>query len=128
MPGERARTGNSDRARATAAQELRPLGPGTAWVCVLGGASTDGTFDEFVAGLPEPDFAPGDLGTRAAITRRDASLEVSWQGPVLVDGHVQVEGEFVPGLSGPGVGGDGTRLWWDWEGHHHEIDLTRGRA
>lgn len=114
-----------------AGQELRPLGAGTAWVCVIGAVGREGSLIDFVRGLGEPDYAVGDLGPRVAFHRSGsadraaASLEVDFEGPLLVDGDVQISAAFEPGITGPGVGRDGDLLWWEWDGLRHQVDIGR---
>ncbi|RZQ61387.1 hypothetical protein [Amycolatopsis suaedae] len=65
-------------------QEVRAVGPGTAWVCVVGRQAADGSFAEFVAALGTPEFGPGSVAYR---TRHGADLALDWTGPFTVDGR-----------------------------------------
>ncbi|GAA3690434.1 hypothetical protein GCM10022224_064830 [Nonomuraea antimicrobica] len=62
-------------------QELRPLGPGTAWVCTVGGG---GDFAGFVASLTEPRFARDGVSFTPP---GGAELNLTWNGPFTVGGR-----------------------------------------
>jgi hypothetical protein len=107
-----------------AGQELRPLGPGTAWVCTVGSGVG---FAAFVASLTEPRF------TRDGISFTDpggAELNLTWSGPFTVDGRpadlasdgtiarpAQLDNPYARLEFGAGTLSIGS----------HEIDLQKGR-
>ncbi len=67
-------------------QELRPRGPGTAWVCVVGRRADHGDLDTFTASLAAPRFG------RDRVTFRTpgpdaADLDLTWDGPFTVSGR-----------------------------------------
>ncbi|CAM04097.1 hypothetical protein A8924_5216 [Saccharopolyspora erythraea NRRL 2338] len=66
-------------------QELRPRGPGVAWVCVVGRGATDGSFAEFVDALGEPDFRHDGVEYR---TRHGVRLALHRHGAFTIDGRV----------------------------------------
>lgn len=108
-------------------QELRPLGAGTAWVCVVGRAATDGTLQEFVSTLGEPDYTPGDLGPRASLAPTGRpSLALEFDGPFLVDGRIDEPLGNDPGLDGPFVIGDADRLDYHLDGLRYAVRLGIG--
>ncbi len=59
-------------------QEVRGT-PGLAWVCVVGRQAVDGSFEEFVDGLGEPEFSEDGVGYR--------NLSLHWDLPFTVDGR-----------------------------------------
>ncbi|GHJ39072.1 hypothetical protein [Streptomyces sp. TS71-3] len=108
-------------------QELRPVGPGTAWVCTVGRRAVHGEFGDFVRALAEPDFGPGRVALR---TRAGTELSLDWSGPFTVDGRpadLAADGTIAtpPQLDNPyahlAAGASVLRIG------PHEIDLTRGR-
>ncbi|OYO17692.1 hypothetical protein CGZ94_02050 [Enemella evansiae] len=115
------------RSGPDALQELRPLGDGTAWVCVVGRAATDGSLQDFVSSLGEPDYTAGDLGPRAAVAPEGRpALELDFDGPFLVDGRIDEPLGNEPGLDGPFVTGDSTRLDYRLDGLSHQVRLEVG--
>jgi hypothetical protein len=112
-------------------QSLRPAGTGTAWVCTVGRRATHGTFEEFLAALPEPRFAPD----RVRFTPPDGpELDLPWAGPFAVDGRpadLDDDGRFAQRLQidNPACrlrhGDDQMVISMD--GARHTIDLRRGR-
>ncbi|HEV7647255.1 MAG TPA: hypothetical protein VGP26_03760 [Actinophytocola sp.] len=105
----------------TVRQELRPNGPGLAWVCVVGDADRDATFAEFVGALGEPVFGPGSVAYR---TRHGANLCLSWTGPFTVDGQPA-------GVGGMHLDNPLAQVPLDAESMDiggHVIDLRRGRS
>lgn len=110
-----------------ALQELRPLGPGTAWVCVLGSAG-EGSLADFVASLGEPAFGRSALGERVDFAPQGrARLTLDFDGPFLVDGCVAERPGCAPGLDGPHVRGDEAQITWSDGDASHTLDLVRGR-
>ncbi|MBO8191518.1 hypothetical protein ITI46_07410 [Streptomyces oryzae] len=67
-----------------ALQELRPKGPGTAWVCTIGRRALHGELGDFARALATPRFGPGRVGFR---TPEGTELDLSWDGPFTVDGR-----------------------------------------
>jgi hypothetical protein len=65
-------------------QELRSVGPGLAWVCVVGRQATDGTFDAFVEALGKPNWSPTSI---TYTTRHGTVLRLDTDGPFTVDGR-----------------------------------------
>lgn len=117
-------------------QSFTPNGRGEAFVCVVGGRSTHGSVDEFVASLgsveyhPRATGEPGVLWTAADGTR----AEVTWSGSPTVDGvPIDLDATGVvadpPHLSNPACRstfGD-EQLVAEWAGERLELDLRRGR-
>lgn len=64
--------------------ELRPYGPGRAWVCTIGRRATDGPFADFAAALGNPEW---DDASVTYTTRHGTRLALDWDGPFTVDGH-----------------------------------------
>lgn len=65
-------------------QELRPSGPGTAWVCTVGRRTVHGELGDFVRTLDAPDFGPDRVAFRTA---EGTELSLDWAGPFTVDGR-----------------------------------------
>ncbi|NNG20701.1 hypothetical protein HJ590_14265 [Naumannella sp. ID2617S] len=111
------------RSGSDALQELRPIGDGTAWVCVVGRASQDGSLAEFVAALGEPDYAAGDLGPRVMVSPQGRpAIELDFDGPLLVDGRVAEPLGNEPGIEGPFVTGDADELRYHHAGREYRVD------
>jgi hypothetical protein len=111
--------------------ELRPAGPGTAWVCTIGRRATDGSFDDFVAALGEPAFETDRVSYRG---RHSETLVLDRHGPFTVDGRpvdLDTSGHVAPAyqLDNPlcRVGPDDTEMTIRVDGLVHTIDLRRGR-
>jgi len=117
-------------------QAWEPRGDGRAFVATVGRAADDGSFEDFVAALVDPNFA-ADIGgaPRVRWTARDGRvLDLGWEGPFTVDGApdgLTAEGvpEDPPHLRNPAVhvaAGD-ERLEASWAGHRMVLDLAAGR-
>ncbi|MFZ5871205.1 MAG: hypothetical protein ACOYXW_11880, partial [Actinomycetota bacterium] len=123
------------RAGDTAWQEWTPVGPGTVWVATVGGAGPDdpdaaAAFSRWFDRLAEP----AQEGDRLTWTAPDGrSLELSWDGAFLRDGHAVDLGatgvpEDPPHLDNPATicrFGD-QRLEAEWQGHRLVLDLFGG--
>lgn len=115
----------------TAWQEWTPAGPGTAWVATVACADVAGAFEEWVAGLDEPEEADGRLSWTAPDGR---VLELSLDGAFLRDGAaVDLNADGVPEhplhLDNPAVrAAFGDRLLEaEWAGHRLVLDQHAGR-
>jgi hypothetical protein len=120
------------RTGADAWQEWLPFGSGEAYVVTVGSRETSGGFEEFVAGLAEPEFSNG--ATRGAQVRWEAPdgrrLELSWSGSFLVDGR---DPDVPPEHSANHLDNPACRLPFgatglvaEWEGERLVLDLERG--
>ncbi len=117
-------------------QAWSPLGDGRSYVVTVGRAADDGTFDDFVSSLTEPELSVDDAGGPAVRWRaRDGrTLEISWSGVFLVaDEVVGLDGdgrpEVPPHLENPAVrlpAGSST-LDASWAGEKLLLDLESGR-
>ncbi|CAN5150027.1 hypothetical protein BH20ACT8_BH20ACT8_01580 [soil metagenome] len=107
-----------------ARQELRPDGPGTAWVCQVGRAATHGSFAAFTASLRRPCF--GDQVRYD--TPDERHLELGWDTGWRVDGRPQPIEDF-PHLRNPfthtPMGAPTMRIRVG--DLVHELDLAAGR-
>ena len=65
-------------------RELRSLGPRNTWLCHMGRAALDRSFDEFQQAILGLDVRFDDLSLRCQ-TLRDETLAFGWEGPLLVD-------------------------------------------
>jgi hypothetical protein len=120
----------------TAYQVWLPNGDGQAYVTTIGGSETGQSFEEFVAGLHAPEFAPpGDEPGVRWTTHEGVTLALSWAGPFEVNGRspdISADGvpeEQRPHLDNPACtvefGAD--RLEASHRGHRLVLDLVGGR-
>jgi hypothetical protein len=120
------------RTGADAWQEWLPAGSGEAYVVTVGSRESSGGFEEFVAGLAEPEFTDGPTGD--ARVRWEAPdgrrLELSWSGSFLVDGR---DPEVPPEESAFHLDNPACQLLFgateflaEWEGERLLLDLERG--
>jgi hypothetical protein len=72
----------------TAYRELRSYGEQNTWLCHMGRAALDGSFEEFQTKILAMELALDDLSARC-VTLRGESLEFGWEGPLLVSGKEQ---------------------------------------
>lgn len=120
------RTGAGDEAD----QRWVPAGDGRAYVATVGLASVDGSFEEFVAALGEPDFggrAGGDP-TVSYRTRDGRQLSLGFTGPFLVDGSVPADDLHIH-LQNPAITahfGDSV-ISAGWGGQDWSADVVEGR-
>lgn len=72
----------------SANHELRSYGLTNIWLCQMGRAAQDGSFDEFVAKVlaTQPSFDGLNVWYRSL---RGETLRFGWEGPLLVDGREQ---------------------------------------
>ncbi|WP_158852696.1 hypothetical protein [Saccharothrix deserti] len=109
-----------------AGQTWLPVGDGLAYVATVGRAATDGSFDDFLASLADPVFAPDSVSWRA---RDGRVLALAWPGAFTVDGAPDGEPADPPHLDNPAVrvpfGAE--RFDAAWRGHRLVLDLRNGR-
>ncbi len=75
------------------AQELRSKGGGHVWLCRVGSATLDGSFESFQNKLLNSRL--NSSGTSITwSTPEGQTLQFSWNGPLLVDGQAQDWGDF----------------------------------
>ncbi|GAB3963346.1 hypothetical protein GCM10029978_020820 [Actinoallomurus acanthiterrae] len=111
--------------------ELRPIGPGRAWICTVGRHAADGTFGDFVAALGAPEWANDAVTYR---TRHGRILALDWTGPFTIDGRAAdlgADGRVAPAyhLDNPlcRVREGDTEMTIRTGGRTHVIDLRHGR-
>ncbi|WP_019930403.1 hypothetical protein [Nocardia sp. BMG111209] len=119
------------RAGDEAGQAWLPRGDGRAFVATVGHSVADGSFDEFVAALAEPEFGAATVSWRA---RDGRELALSWPGAFTVNGSPAtdlVDGlpAEPPHLDNPAVHlpFGAPRLTAAWSGHRLVLDLAAGR-
>src|SRR5262249_3372158 len=66
-------------------RELRSYGRANIWLCQMGRAARDGSFDTFQQAVLELDVNFDGLSTRCT-TLRGETLAFGWEGPLLVNG------------------------------------------
>ncbi len=89
-----ASTGLELMKRGTAAfKELRSYGQETLWLCHMGRAALDGSFEEFQASILALSIEMQGLDVRMQ-TLRGESLAFGWQGPLTIDGEAQALSGF----------------------------------
>jgi hypothetical protein len=66
-------------------RELRSVGQHNIWLCHMGRAARDGSFDEFQQAVLDLEIGFEGLTARCA-TLRGETLAFGWQGPLLVNG------------------------------------------
>ena len=69
-------------------RELRSYGQRNIWLCQMGRAARDGSFEEFQRAVLALDVRFENLSARCA-TLRGETLAFGWEGPLLVDGQEQ---------------------------------------
>jgi hypothetical protein len=69
-------------------RELRSYGEHNVWLCQMGRAALDGSFDAFQEKVGALDIALEDLSARFTTLRGD-SLTFGWEGPLLLNGEEQ---------------------------------------
>jgi hypothetical protein len=69
-------------------RELRSYGQNNVWLCQMGRAETDGSFEEFKKKVLTMDLEWQDLAVRCK-TLRGEHLSFGWEGPLLVNGKEQ---------------------------------------
>jgi hypothetical protein len=72
----------------TAFRELRSRGAENVWLCHMGQALLDGSFEDFKRKVLRLDVAGEGLSIRLTSLRGD-KLQFGWQGPLLVNGQPQ---------------------------------------
>lgn len=77
----------------SAYRELRSYGRHNVWLCHMGRAALDGSFNEFQDKVLALDVAWEGLSVRCA-TLRGESLAFGWEGPLVVDGKEQSITDF----------------------------------
>jgi hypothetical protein len=70
------------------AKELRAYGSETVWVCHMGRAALDGSFEEFQKKVQALPLEVQDLDIQLT-TLRDEKLVFGWEGPLKVNNEVQ---------------------------------------
>ncbi len=81
------------RAGPDAGRELRAVGPRSAWLCQMGRAALDGSFDDFRQAVLARSVRVNGLQV-AWDTIRGEHLAFDWSGPLLVDGAVEPLTDF----------------------------------
>jgi len=115
-------------------QAFRPIGDGRAYLCTVGRTAVDGSFEEFLAALVEPDFGDGGEPVVRWTARDGRTLSMTWSGTPIVDGRpidLSADGTVArpPHLDNPACHsefGDAT-LSAEWSGHRLLLDLQNGR-
>ncbi len=77
----------------SAYRELRSYGLRNVWLCHMGRAAQDGSFDQFQQAILSLDVRLEDLSLRAA-TLRSETVAFGWQGPLLVNDSEMPSGDF----------------------------------
>jgi hypothetical protein len=72
----------------SAYRELRSYGKQNVWLCHMGRAETDGSFEDFQREVQALDVRLDGLSA-ACHTLRGETLSLAWEGPFLVDGEEQ---------------------------------------
>jgi hypothetical protein len=67
-------------------RELRSYGPRNVWLCHMGRAARDGSFEEFQQAMLALDVRFDELSASCP-TLRGETLAFGWQGPLLVNGR-----------------------------------------
>jgi hypothetical protein len=118
----------------TAFQEWLPTGDGHAYVVTIGGATSDGSFAEFVAALHGPDFGPPGEARVRWQTRDGTVLALDFYGAFEVNGgspDLAADGTpmSTPHLANPAVALDfgAARMEVEHRGERLVLDLKAGR-
>jgi hypothetical protein len=77
----------------SAYRELRSHGQHNVWLCLMGRAELDGTFEEFLEKVRQLQFEVQGLTVQFATLRGDA-VSFGWETPLLVNGEEQPLDEF----------------------------------
>jgi hypothetical protein len=72
----------------TAYRELRSPGPENVWVCHMGQAQLDGSFEAFQSKIMAMDCACSGLSASLKSLRGD-TLSFNWEAPLLINGEPQ---------------------------------------
>jgi hypothetical protein len=77
----------------SAYRELRSYGQQNVWLCHMGRAGTDGTFEEFREKVQALEVTLDGLSATCH-TLRGETLSLAWEGPFLVNGEEQPLHDF----------------------------------